>query len=1025
MFRPTQFGKYYLTERIAVGGMAELFKATLFGISGFEKLMVVKQILPKYSKNDEFIRMFVDEAKIAVTLTHGNIVPVYELGRTDGVYFIAMEYIHGRDLADILEAARSRGQPLSAEHAAYIGIEICKGLEYAHRRTDAEGRSLQVVHRDVSPPNILISFDGEVKIADFGIAKAAHKLGSTEAGVVKGTFGYMSPEQVRGLPLDHRTDIFSAGILLHEMLTGRRLFTGDSEIEAIERVKLARVPAPSALNPRVPAAIDPIVFKALAREPSDRFADANEFQLALSRFLFTAGKGATASTLSRYMRDLFVEELAKEQAKEQAREPFRPPVMDPVSSFREEPTSPAKELRPRRDDTQSFAVSPMLDRVGQGPDNGRSRPAVDVGAGVSPQASINATLAFPSLSTDPGAPPVFEEEATRLFKGGKPPQRPDVPALHFPPQQKRAAAAPVPFPSPSGEQSLGSDEFPSGDELAALADQLAEEPGRGRAKPPKPVGPIRPRSSVKVPVVDPPHRPTTKEHRIDVEPTPISSELEPVQAPPGPIAAASTVETAGPTQPKAKAASDSGIINLFASQTGGEPILAGPSSEMPPVAAPVPLAEAPKPKSQAPKGGTARRAAAHQSQKVSGMVSATMRLFVEGFDDEPAADLPEPAMGADGGGASGSRSSLDGTGDLEVPRTIKPTLLSWIIISVVVLGAAGFIVYKKTNLFRKKVDDSADVIKPEDLKKPELTRPAGPRGTIRLSTKTEGASFYFFVGETPASLSLDAGLSHLLRVERDGYQTVNRVVQPSELAAGTTELKISLQPVGAGNKDEPIDFKETRGASKAGKSALVRVTSEPPVAMVWQLAGREKMEMAGLDTTKSYNFKLVAPGHPPLPYNVAPSDFDKTTGIYESVVAMDEDGKEGKEGKAEPKEGEGKEGKAEPKEGEGKEGKAEPKEGEGKEGKAEPKEGEGKEGKAEPKDKPEPKAEPEPKVKLKKEPKVRPEPKIKVVEPKEPRPKPKAKTVKQPKVKVVKPPKKKKGGKPEPEPKTKVPDWAR
>jgi serine/threonine protein kinase len=1024
MFKPTQFGKYYLTERIAVGGMAELFKATLFGVSGFEKPMVVKQILPKYSKNDEFIRMFVDEAKIAVTLTHGNIVPVYELGRTDGVYFIAMEYIHGRDLADILEAARSRGQPLSAEHAAYITIEICKGLEYAHRRTDGEGRSLQVIHRDVSPPNILISFDGEVKIADFGIAKAAHKLGSTEAGVVKGTFGYMSPEQVRGLPLDHRTDIFSAGILLHEMLTGRRLFTGDSEIEAIERVKLARVPAPSALNPRVPAAVDPIVFKALAREPSDRFGDANEFQLALSRFLFTAGKGATASTLSRYIRDLFAEEVAKEQAREASRPPA--PTPDPVLAFREEPTAPAKELRPRRDDTQSFAVSPVLDRASHGPDNGRSRPAVDVGAGASPQASINATLAFPSLSTDPGGPPVFEEEATRLFKGGKAPQRPDVPALHFPPQQKRAAAAPV-FPSPSGEQPLDSDEFPSGDELAALADQLAEEPGqRGRAKPPKPLGPIRPRSSVKVPVVNPPHRPTTKEHRIDVE-SPRSSELEPVAPAAKPIAAAPTAEAAaGPTQPKARAASDSGIINLFAGQSGAEPIISGPSSEMPPVAAPVQVAESPKPKAQAPKGGSARRAASasHQSQKVSGLVSATMRLFVEGLDDEepPPAEasavLPESALGDPG--ASGSVSSLNGTGSLEVPRTIKPTMLGWIIIGLAVLGAAGFVVYKKTNLFHKKVDDSADVIKPEDIKKPEVTRPAGPKGTIRLSTKTEGASFYFFVGETPASLSLDVGLSHLLRIERDGYQAVNRVVQPAELASANAEIKISLQPVGAGGKDEPVDFKES--GSKAGKNALVRVSSEPPVAMVWQLAGREKMEMSGLDTTKSYNFKLVAPGHPPLPYNVAPSDFDKMTGVYESVVAMDEDAKEGK---AEPKEGsgEGKEGKAEPKEGsgEGKEGKAEPKEGSGEGKEGEGKEGEGKQGKAEPKEKP------EPKVKLKKEPKVKPEPKIKVVEPKEPRPRPKTKTVKPPKVKVkvAKPPKKKKGGKPEPEPKTKVPDWAR
>lgn len=305
MFTPIQFGKYFLTERIAVGGMAELFKAKLFGVSGFEKPMVVKQILPKYSKNEAFINMFIDEAKIAVTLLHGNIVPVYELGRIDGVYFIAMEYVHGKDLADLMEEARRKKMPVSPEHAAFMVIEICKGLEHAHRRTDSQGNPAAVIHRDISPPNVMVSMEGEVKITDFGIAKAAHKLGSTEAGVVKGTFGYMSPEQVRGLPLDHRTDIFSAGILLHELLTGRRLFMGESEIDAIERVKETRVPAPSSVNRRIPAAIDPIIFKALAKDPADRFKDANEFQLALSRFLFTAGTGATAPVLGQYMKELF------------------------------------------------------------------------------------------------------------------------------------------------------------------------------------------------------------------------------------------------------------------------------------------------------------------------------------------------------------------------------------------------------------------------------------------------------------------------------------------------------------------------------------------------------------------------------------------------------------------------------------------------------------------------------------------------------------------------------------------------
>ena len=286
MFSPVQFGKYYLTERIAVGGMAEIFKAKLYGVDGFEKSMVVKQILPQYARNEEFIKMFIDEAKIAVTLTHGNIVPIYELGRLRETYFIAMEYVPGRDLAEILEVARQKDVLISPDHAAYIAIEICKGLDYAHRRTSDEGRPLGVVHRDISPPNILISYEGEVKVTDFGIAQAADKLGTTEAGVVKGTFGYMSPGQVRRLAVDHRTDIFSTGILLHELLTGRLPYDlNGSMVENLSTIQTVEPRRPGTLRRRINNEVDTIVIKALAKEKPRRYATAGMLGEDVERYL--------------------------------------------------------------------------------------------------------------------------------------------------------------------------------------------------------------------------------------------------------------------------------------------------------------------------------------------------------------------------------------------------------------------------------------------------------------------------------------------------------------------------------------------------------------------------------------------------------------------------------------------------------------------------------------------------------------------------------------------------------------------
>ncbi|MBW1810941.1 MAG: serine/threonine protein kinase [Deltaproteobacteria bacterium] len=311
MFQPCYFGKYYLYERLAVGGMAEIYRAKLYGVDGFEKNMVVKQILPQYAKHQEFIQMFIDEAKICVNLSHGNIVPVYELGEIDGIYFISMEFVDGKNLGELLDFGLDAEQPLSVPHALYIACEMLSGLDYAHRKNDEKGQPLNIVHRDVSPQNVLISYEGEVQIVDFGIARAATKVHATEAGVIKGKFGYMSPEQAIGKPVDARSDVFAAGILFYEMLTLERLFHAGTDVVTLERVKRADVPTPSRTNPNLPPQLDAIVFRALARNPQDRYQSAGEMRLAISRFMYKLPQEASSKTLAAYLKQLFAKELAQ------------------------------------------------------------------------------------------------------------------------------------------------------------------------------------------------------------------------------------------------------------------------------------------------------------------------------------------------------------------------------------------------------------------------------------------------------------------------------------------------------------------------------------------------------------------------------------------------------------------------------------------------------------------------------------------------------------------------------------------
>jgi serine/threonine protein kinase len=280
------YGFYYLTKKIAIGGMAELFRARRkVGLEGFEKILAIKRILPHLSNNRDFVAMFADEAKIAAQLTHQNIVQIFDFGRLDETYFIAMEFVLGSNLRGIMEKTRELDTRLSINDCVFIITKAAIGLDYAHRKRNLQNLPLNIIHRDISPQNILVSYEGEVKLTDFGIAKAALTTSVTKAGILKGKVSYMSPEQARGEVLDMRSDIFSLGAVFYELLTCQKLFEGESELQILERLKDPHIDHPSRLNPDIPMELDRIVLKALARRPEDRYQSAEEMFAQCETFL--------------------------------------------------------------------------------------------------------------------------------------------------------------------------------------------------------------------------------------------------------------------------------------------------------------------------------------------------------------------------------------------------------------------------------------------------------------------------------------------------------------------------------------------------------------------------------------------------------------------------------------------------------------------------------------------------------------------------------------------------------------------
>jgi serine/threonine protein kinase len=299
-----EYGNYFLLEKIAVGGMAELFKAQQRGVQGFQKIVAIKRILPHFSDNEDFVTMFIDEAKLAAQLTHPNIVQIFDLGKADNSYYIAMEYVNGRDLRTLLRKAREYGLAFPEQVAAFVVMKVASALDYAHRKRGFDDRELKLVHRDISPQNVLISTEGAVKLVDFGIAKAASKASHTVAGALKGKLLYMSPEQATGQHLDNRSDLYSLGLVLYELLTGERCFQADSELGVLEKVRLGRISDLATVSPGVSREMVAIVNRALQKSVDHRYPSARFMERDLRDYLQRQGTPPTEHDVAEFMNAL-------------------------------------------------------------------------------------------------------------------------------------------------------------------------------------------------------------------------------------------------------------------------------------------------------------------------------------------------------------------------------------------------------------------------------------------------------------------------------------------------------------------------------------------------------------------------------------------------------------------------------------------------------------------------------------------------------------------------------------------------
>ncbi len=422
-----RLGSYEIVRKLARGGMAELFLSRTVGPEGFDKLVVLKKILPSHAENPKFVRLFLDEAKLAATLDHPHIARVYDQGKVDGHYYFTMEYVHGQDVRTTMRRTARVEQPLPIDHAVQIARNVAAALHYAHERRRADGTLLDIVHRDVSPSNILVSYDGAVKLVDFGVAKAATSTVKTRTGALKGKIAYMSPEQAKGAAIDRRSDIFSLGIVLWEMVTSQRLYRAENDLATIQMIINSKPQPPSQLRRDITPELERIILRALAIDLDTRYQTAEQLQHELEEHARERRLAQSATSLRSYMQELFADEIrawehAQASGQTLTQHLVATGMTTPVSesdvysldAFDDEPgdgddaSETASPTVPTEEKTEHAAVPP--------PPRTRSR---------------DFPLAAPPLP--PSELPTMELPPAAHVLGSMPPAMPPAPVLHTPP----------------------------------------------------------------------------------------------------------------------------------------------------------------------------------------------------------------------------------------------------------------------------------------------------------------------------------------------------------------------------------------------------------------------------------------------------------------------------------------------------------------------------------------------------------------------------------------------------------------
>ncbi|MEO7033828.1 MAG: serine/threonine-protein kinase [Polyangiaceae bacterium] len=464
--------RYKVLEKIASGGMAEVFRAESAGLEGFKKTVAIKRVLPHLSEKKQFIGMFLDEARVSAQLSHSNCVQVFDIGVGDNTYFIVMEYVDGADLKGLIEYRKKSSAPFPVAEACLICVRICEGLSYAHELTDNNGESLHIVHRDMSPPNVLITRFGEVKIVDFGLAKANSQLEKSEPGIIKGKFSYLSPEAAQGLPVDAKTDIFAVGIILWELLAGRRLFMGETDLETVRMVQQAKVPSLRQINPNVTPELERVLNRALAGDPAARYQTARDFGRDLNNMLFDMGRAVSSFDIAKLVEPI---RLEREDKKRRGKYDRRSIIGSLIDEALFEFTSLEEEAAAAAAKAAGSSGSASAPRHGAAPLQLGSFENVaswaddlgDLGLDTSHEAPSGDSFELgnlASLEDDPLSGRVRSEfPAAASSRPPMPASRPPMPASRPP-----MAAAPVPRPLPPPAPAAPDVEYPTGKSKGGL-----------------------------------------------------------------------------------------------------------------------------------------------------------------------------------------------------------------------------------------------------------------------------------------------------------------------------------------------------------------------------------------------------------------------------------------------------------------------------------------------------------------------------------------------------------------------------